>query len=93
MSRQFILTCGCGDTPSFARDVYEQLYPGTPVPQMISGSSNLYKLYEKYPNDGDFSRYVHSLSRNKTKFAYLVERDEDGSLTHIVDLKTARRLA
>lgn len=90
---KFILTCSCRDMPKFAQDAFSILFPDELNPEVYAGSDSIYSLYKRYPNDGDFSRYVHSLSRNKTKFAYLVERGDDGSLVRIIDLKTAREVA
>lgn len=87
---RFIFTCACKDQEIFVKEAYQLLFPNSPTPQIYKGT-NIYSIYEKYPNT-NLATYAKALAKNKEKFAYYIETDENQDIIKQYNLKTGGRL-
>lgn len=64
-----IVTCGCGDTDSFARDAFKIIFPGEPLPQLISQRAQIGEIAK-------WQEEIDALFRADAKFAYYLTDTE-----------------
>lgn len=64
-----LITCGCGDTDQFARDAYKLIFPGHPIPPIVS---SLYALQQikGFPQSGTTYEQAKALLTSDAKFAF-----------------------
>lgn len=68
-----IVTCGCGDTDSFAQDAFKLLFPKHPLPLI----KNAEELVESAVPSSIAREQLKALHKAKTKFAYYMKFDEE----------------
>lgn len=86
-----IITCTCKGTPAFAKDAFQILYPGQPVPEIVSEKNQIYTVAEKWQGT-NFGNYAKALAKNQEKFAYYFEIAENGDVITQINLKTGMRV-
>lgn len=64
-----LITCGCGDTDQFARDAYELLRPGHPMPPLVS-SLYAYHQVKGVPTSGKVYQLARAALSSDEKYAY-----------------------
>lgn len=72
-----IVTCGCEDTDGFAKAAFKLLFPGTPLPAIVSQPRDFTPWQEE----------MDTLFKSGVKFAYYLND------TEMWDLKKGVRLA
>lgn len=66
--KDFILTCGCGETDKFAATAFRLLFKEKPMPPINHSSGRL---------EGDqVNKMVEALGKSKEKFAYYFSEEE-----------------
>lgn len=81
-----LVTCGCGDTDQFARDAYKLIFPGHPMPPVVSSLYALGKVKD-FPTSGTLYEQAKALLTSDAKYAFYFG---DGQ---VYDLLTGERYA
>lgn len=90
-----ILTCSCSQTPKYALESFNIMIgvkENIETPVMYSGERRISTLLEKLDPNTNIYKYVKSLNKNKDKFAYYMEWDDNGDVLRQFNLLTARRV-
>lgn len=66
---RYIVTCGCGDTESFAKDAFKILFKAEPLPPTVAHDTPNLDL-------GRWAPYISAADKAKEKYAYYVSDKE-----------------
>lgn len=86
-----IIHCACGDMDRFSRDAFHILYPDDELPPVYGGPQKIIDFANTLP-ENNFSKYLKSIYRNRSRFAYYFEVDDDGNVIKQINLKSGSRV-
>lgn len=78
MNSPLIISCGCGDTDSFAKDAYALIFPDSPLPPIMTTD----QAEEEFLHTPEAYQKLLALAHAKEKYAYLFQD------AHVWDLLT-----
>ena len=86
-----LLVCKCPGKDADAKAAFSVLFPGEPVPEVLIGRSQILTLSEQYPRT-EISSQARAMARNKDKYAYYLEYDNDGMVLNKYNLMTGAKV-
>lgn len=98
---EFIVSCQCGDTPSYAKEMYRVLHKKCPIklpaddPRIIIKETEIERLQTELsslPNGGNAVDRIKALKRGKRKYAMFFQLEENGSIRCIYNLLTGNEV-
>ena len=87
-----VVCCDCPGIPARARAAYAVKIKGE-LPDVVEGKNSICSMAERLPHGTPISEHIRALSKNKEKFAYYFEWEEDGTITKKYNLLTGRSVA
>lgn len=78
-NRKFIVSCNCGDTPTYCRSAYKLLFKTEDVPEQYT-EKTLYRLLPQFDSKTNIYRYLSSLRDGHSKYAYYFEVTPEGDI-------------
>lgn len=67
--REFIVTCGCGETDEFAKNAFRLLFPNTDCPKIIRMAS--------ISRNPKILEFVKALEKSGKAYAYYFKEDDE----------------
>lgn len=98
---EFIASCQCGDTPSYAKEMYNVLHHKSPVklptehPKVIVKDAELEQLINELselPGGKNASDRLKALKKAKRKYAMFFQLEENGKIRCMYNLLTGNEV-
>lgn len=98
---EFIVSCQCGDTPSYAKEMYYVLHHKMPFklpteqPRVIVKDTEIEKLITELaelPEGKNASDRIKALKKAKRKFAMFFQLEESGKIRCMYNLLTGNEV-
>lgn len=88
---KYIIRCTCGGVKSKMESAMELLFPGEPLPEEYRGSDNITKLAKTRPNT-NFSNHLLNIIKNKGRYCFYFDVDENWNVTTAYNLMTGAKI-
>ena len=89
---KIILSCKCGDTPTFARDAYSLLFPDAPTPNTYIGGAAIERAASRFSSTSEAYQYIMGVANSREKYAVYLDVNDNGGIVEAYNLLTGNRI-
>lgn len=86
-----LVSCACGASPNYAKTQFKIKHPDDPVPEMYIAKKG-YNLLETLPPNSEVRTFLSSVLKKKGRYSYLLEWDDEGTLTYVWNYQKNQRV-
>ena len=93
MTKEIVACCTCKNVPDYTRKSFPIIFPDKKLPSMYVGGDEIRKLAESLSPSTNIYKYLLALARNKEKYSYYFEYDENGDIVAQYNLLNGRKVS
>ena len=93
MTTEIVVCCTCKNVPDYTKKSFPIVFPEKKLPRMYVGGDEIRKLAESLPQFTNIAKYLLALARNKEKYSYYFEYDENGDIVAQYNLLNGRKVS